>query len=601
MWARSYQVRAVLAVGLLVSFYAVALVMGIGLMSLPVLEVVYLRRIDLKLAFLALVGGGTILWSIIPRGPKWAEPGPRITEADHPRLFALLQEVSRAVGVPMPAEVYLVPEVNAFVTQRGGFLGFGGTRVMGLGVPLLAVQNVSQLKAVVAHEFGHFAGGETRLGALLHATRAGMGRTWENLVRQGSSVLHKPFEWMFRGFMRLTQAISRQQELVADEWAVRVGGKEAHAQALTLSNVHGAGFDFFLQDEVRPLVSVGLSPDNLFEGYRRFTQSSGWREAAPQIEAAARQAQADPWDSHPPLAERLAHAESVQAPPVPADLRPAAELLEKGAELEVRFSDALRPDGARVLSWDELPKAWETLAQRFATRVAARLPGLRWSGLAELAATPASQRAAAEALQPVFVGYQLAGAEQAVRETLTTYLNHWMTSLLLRRGWALEAKPGERLALRRGEQAVEPALALRKLLAGEQTFAELQASLGDGAPEDSAAFVPEEQARKDALEPRAKVTLEDGKKATVVRAPLAELMLPRCCAVCLGPAEELQANFPVKKQSDAHLTLNLAACAEHQKQALKALAAQDYDARTGVVTLHVPDRAYAELIEKCNR
>jgi Zn-dependent protease with chaperone function len=34
-------------------------------------------------------------------------------------------------------------------------MGFGSRRVMGLGLPLLQALNVSQLEAVLAHEFGH--------------------------------------------------------------------------------------------------------------------------------------------------------------------------------------------------------------------------------------------------------------------------------------------------------------------------------------------------------------------------------------------------------------------------------------------------------------
>jgi Zn-dependent protease with chaperone function len=64
----------------------------------------------------------------------------------------------------MPAEVYLIPEVNAWVGQRGGFMGIGSRRIMGLGLPLLETLNVSQLEAVLVHEFGHYYRGDTRLG-----------------------------------------------------------------------------------------------------------------------------------------------------------------------------------------------------------------------------------------------------------------------------------------------------------------------------------------------------------------------------------------------------------------------------------------------------
>jgi len=64
----------------------------------------------------------------------------------------------------MPAEVYLIAEANAWVIDRGGIMGCGSRRVMGLGLPLLQVLSVYQLRAVLAHEFGHFHGGDTKLG-----------------------------------------------------------------------------------------------------------------------------------------------------------------------------------------------------------------------------------------------------------------------------------------------------------------------------------------------------------------------------------------------------------------------------------------------------
>ena len=72
---------------------------------------------------------------------------------------------------PMPREVYLIGDVNAFVADRGGFMGFGSRRVMGLGLPLLSILSVSQFRAVLAHEFAHYYGGDTSLGPWVYKTQ----------------------------------------------------------------------------------------------------------------------------------------------------------------------------------------------------------------------------------------------------------------------------------------------------------------------------------------------------------------------------------------------------------------------------------------------
>jgi Zn-dependent protease with chaperone function len=102
-------------------------------------------------------------------------------------------------------------------------------RVMGIGVGVLALLSTAELEGVLAHEFGHYLGGETRLGGFLYRTRASIGRVLEHL---GGSVLAKPFAWYGNLFLRLTHGLSRRQELAADAHAVAIAGTLA---ATTLS------------------------------------------------------------------------------------------------------------------------------------------------------------------------------------------------------------------------------------------------------------------------------------------------------------------------------------------------------------------------------
>lgn len=71
--------------------------------------------------------------------------------------------------------------VNAFVADRGGVLGIGSRRVMGLGLPLFSVLTASQFRAVLAHEFAHYCGGDTRLGPWVYKTQRAIVRIFENV------------------------------------------------------------------------------------------------------------------------------------------------------------------------------------------------------------------------------------------------------------------------------------------------------------------------------------------------------------------------------------------------------------------------------------
>ena len=120
--------RAALAVLLFIGFYALALGIAGALLYIPYAEVTYLHRINGRITIFAILGAGAILWAIIPRIDRFQAPGPSLTRTDQPRLFATLEDVARLAEQEMPPEVYLVPEMKAWVTQRGGIMGFGSWR-----------------------------------------------------------------------------------------------------------------------------------------------------------------------------------------------------------------------------------------------------------------------------------------------------------------------------------------------------------------------------------------------------------------------------------------------------------------------------------------
>src|SRR5580658_149664 len=147
-----------------------------------------------------LVMAGTLLWSLISRGePEQASPRTRLTASDHPRLFAEISRIAEELGEPLPAEVYLCLQLNASVEQKDGTLGWGGRRTLSLGLPLLAVLNVTEFRAILAHEFAHYYGGDTRLSSLLRTSVVAMKRTLENTDSHSELIESLPRSWVFMG------------------------------------------------------------------------------------------------------------------------------------------------------------------------------------------------------------------------------------------------------------------------------------------------------------------------------------------------------------------------------------------------------------------
>jgi Zn-dependent protease with chaperone function len=604
MWARSYTLRALLAILLLVGYYVVALGLALGLLALPfgLLATTRFVGASIKLALVGLVAGGTILWSLVPRRAKWEPPGPLLTEAEQPRLFAIIRDVATRMNSPMPSEVYLIPDVNAFVTQRGGVLGFGGQRVMGIGLGLLAVDNVSQLRATLAHEFGHFEGGETKLSGLTYATRAAMARTLENLRASGSTVLHKPFEWMLILYMRLTQAISRQQELVADEWSVKLEGKTAHLTGLEQEVVHGFGFHFFMSREVEPLAQLGVGPANLFEGYRRFLTSSSWQKAQGKVAEELGKREPDPYDSHPGHEERLAFARALPLPDKPMDTTPSFTLLENAEALEQRFTTQLRPQSLKPVSWSEVGASWGELWQSSAARVAARVPDFSVASLATLMKDAAAQERFAESINPRLLAYRRADRQEQVQMAAVNYSAAYLACVLSRHGFEWYTAPGEPVMLKRGEVSVDPRGLVQSLQKGEVGPEALEKLMADTGLAPSARWEVKEEARKEALAAPAEVTVEAGPKGAQVRARFQPLALPQCCLVCLGPAEyELEQHFQVNSGgNELSIGLPLISCEKHRAEVTRAMHVEAYDRASDRVTLRVTNPELATLIQKAN-
>src|SRR5690242_10305953 len=107
--------RALLAVVLMIGFYLLALAISASLLYIPYAEIVYAHRVTPKLLILCIIAAFAILWSILPRFDKFPPPGPKLARDKHPKLFDEIETVARATRQAMPAEVYLVPDVNAWV------------------------------------------------------------------------------------------------------------------------------------------------------------------------------------------------------------------------------------------------------------------------------------------------------------------------------------------------------------------------------------------------------------------------------------------------------------------------------------------------------
>ena len=188
-----------------------------------------------------------------------AESGVRVevTERDQPVLFAFIRRLCAEIGAPFPHRVYLVPDVNAAVSFHESFLNliFPSRKNLIIGLALVNRLNLSEFKAVLAHEFGHFSQGSMKLGSYVYTANRVVAdvvyrRDWlDDLLATlrridiriavfawGFSailwVMRKGLEKLFRLINFAHVALSRQMEYNADLVAVRAAGSDALIFAL---------------------------------------------------------------------------------------------------------------------------------------------------------------------------------------------------------------------------------------------------------------------------------------------------------------------------------------------------------------------------------
>lgn len=324
--------RAALSAVMLAGFYVYALAIAAGLFLLTAFLIDLLPGAAIgKLVLVTLAVPFGILvatWRLIRAKPH-PPAGLRVRPGRAPGLWTEARAIAAAVGTRPPDEIRLVPEVNAAVSERTYLLGLiGGRRYLYIGVPLLQAMTVSQLRAVLAHEFGHYSHSHTRLGALTYRGRDAIAET----IRQvgPTSVAGWMMRIYFRLYLLVSLAVSRRQELEADRAAVRVAGRHALATALRELPALATAWDFYLSTYVAPGLEAGYAPTDVLKGFPRLLDGRQ-DELAPLRHNPP--AEGSRWDSHPPIAHRIKLIAGDPDPGAMLDRRPASVLLDTPDEL----------------------------------------------------------------------------------------------------------------------------------------------------------------------------------------------------------------------------------------------------------------------------
>jgi Zn-dependent protease with chaperone function len=318
-----------------------------------------------------------VAWSVVPRGIPFSPPGPALIRGTHPALFEEVEHIARDTGQKMPDRIYLLNDVNAFVAQTGVW-GLNARRVLAIGLPLRCALDMQQLRCVLGHEFGHLSAGDTRLLPWVYRARLAMISVVNNLATVAEKlgglglffrIIGVPFRAFALSYIRFTQGLSREQELAADAMGAKLAGALHSISALRITEACAVAFNAYFHSELKPVLQLGHLPP-VAEGFRRFLATPYGHSLVPGVEPRER---SNPFDSHPPLVERVAALQRMTVPRAGRDDRPAIALL------------------------NELPGYELALMRHLIGEAAMNLKSVAWSGVGAVMATQWLERGAAVA------------------------------------------------------------------------------------------------------------------------------------------------------------------------------------------------------------
>ncbi|WP_030619417.1 M48 family metallopeptidase [Streptomyces achromogenes] len=394
--------RALRALVLLLGFYLLSLVLLAALAGVDVLVFGWGHGpLTAKVGFVTvLLAIPVVRGMLMLRTPKGEDPpGLPVTDADEPRLWALVRELATAAGTRAPDRILLTGEVNASVSEEPRLLGLlPGPRRLTLGVPLLIGLTEAQLRSVLAHEYGHFTGGDTRLSALVvrgrvqigrvigqfrakadgkvaadrarqeraSAKRVAKGRKAKEIDTTGVGATYRTMARIYTAYgklyLRASLSTARGQEYAADLTAARIAGRDATASALREIPALSASHDFYLDSYATLGLRARLLPPRgeFFGGFGRLLAAREPEPAKPRAELP--EMPVGPYDSHPPIADRVRRIEALPADGRADEARGAALTLLTDPERTLgALEDAVLLDELlacpRAAGWEELLNA----------------------------------------------------------------------------------------------------------------------------------------------------------------------------------------------------------------------------------------------------
>ena len=292
-----------------------------------------------------------------------------VTAAEQPALVEFIHAIAKETGTARPKKIFISHDVNASVFYNSSFwsMFLPVKKNLKIGLGLVNAINISEFKAVLAHEFGHFSQRSMKVGSFVYnVNRIIFNMLFKNTgysnTLQGFANVHAVFaifaqitakivqaiQWVLRQMYSLVNirymGLSRQMEFHADLVAASVSGSNNIVSSLKRIDLADSCFQATLNTYDK-LWKENKRASNIYEdhrtvlGYVAQTQQYELVGGLPVLpkndgnENHQRVNIKDQWASHPSTAEREAYLNKYNLQAA-VDDAPAWSLIQNAARLK---------------------------------------------------------------------------------------------------------------------------------------------------------------------------------------------------------------------------------------------------------------------------
>ncbi|MGJ7033609.1 M48 family metalloprotease [Niabella hirudinis] len=302
----------------------------------------------------------------------------KIERSDEPELFEMIDAIVAGVNTLPPKNVYLSSEVNAAVFYDSSFwsMFLPVQKNLQIGLGLVNTVSKDELKAILAHEFGHFSQRTMKVGSYVYNVNQiifnmlyennsynSLMQKWSNasgyfavFVAMGVKIVGG-IQWVLGKMYQVVNlsylGLSREMEYHADEIAATVAGAGPLQNALWRMDLSDYAFSsvlqFYEQKIKANIRSANVYPEqDYISRFQARADGILFEDGLPMVTSVHRSKFSksrlkldNQWASHPSTEERVARMDALQQENRPYNRAPANEMVKRLEHYQEYFTDQI--------------------------------------------------------------------------------------------------------------------------------------------------------------------------------------------------------------------------------------------------------------------